>query len=115
PIQRSILAGDAQTGISIMQMDAGLDTGPVLQREAIPISADDDAGSLHDTLAALGADLVVRALKTIASGEARPTPQDPAEATYASKINRTDTVLDWRKGAGELARVVRAFRPSPGA
>ena len=115
PIQRALLAGDSTTGISIMQMDAGLDTGPVLMREVIPISADDDAGTLHDKLAELGARLIVRALAELASGKLRATAQDGSQATYAAKIEKRDTALDWSRPAAEIERAVRAFCPSPGA
>lgn len=111
PIQRAILAGDAETGISIMQMDAGLDTGPVLLQEAIPIAPTDTAQSLHDKLAALGATLVVRAL----ANPLRPRAQDPAGATYAAKIDKREAVLDWRGDAASIDRKVRAFNPVPGA
>lgn len=115
PIQRAILAGDAETGISIMRMDAGLDTGPVLMRRAIPILPGDDFGTLHDKLASLGASLIVRALEDLRQGTLREDPQSDDGATYAGKITRADTVLDWARSAVELDRVVRAFRPAPGA
>ncbi len=115
PIQRALLAGDAQTGISIMQMDAGLDTGPVLQQRAVPIAPDDDAGSLHDKLAGLGADMVVEALREVEAGRGRATPQPKAGVTYARKIDKQETFLAWSRPAVELERAVRAFRPSPGA
>jgi methionyl-tRNA formyltransferase len=115
PIQRAILAGDAETGISIMRMDAGLDTGPVLSRHSLAIAADDDAGSLHDKLAALGAQAIVETLAALAAGKAQTTPQPSEGATYARKIGREDARLDWSRPACELERVVRAMRPSPGA
>jgi methionyl-tRNA formyltransferase len=111
PIQRALLAGDPQTGISIMQMDAGLDTGPVLLQEAIAIAADDTAQTLHDRLAALGARLIVEAL---ASPRA-PLPQDDAKATYAPKIDKNEARLDWAEEAAAIDRKVRAFNPVPGA
>ena len=111
PIQRSILAGDAETGISIMQMDAGLDTGPILLQQALPIAADDTAETLHDKLADLGAELVVRALANLPP----PRPQNEAMATYAAKIDKREAVLDWREDAVVLERKVRAFNPAPGA
>jgi methionyl-tRNA formyltransferase len=115
PIQRALLAGDRETGISIMQMDAGLDTGPVLAHAPLAITQEDDAGSLHDRLAALGAQLVVATLAEIAAGR-KPTPQpQPAGSTYARKIKKGEARLDWRRTAEELERQVRAFRPSPGA
>jgi methionyl-tRNA formyltransferase len=111
PIQRVLLAGDRETGITIMQMDEGLDTGPVLLREAIPISEEDTARSLHDRLAVLGARLIVRAL----SETPQPQPQDDAEATYAAKIDKREALVDWREPAEMNARKVRAFNPTPGA
>ena len=115
PIQRALLAGDAETGVSIMQMDAGLDTGPVLARRAIPIDADDDAGGLHDKLADLGAEEIVAVLAQVRLGSACPVPQDDAGVTYAAKIEKREAWLDWTRPAAELERAVRAFRPSPGA
>lgn len=113
PIQRALLAGDAQTGISIMRMDAGLDTGPVFARRAIDILPEDDAGTLHDRLADLGAQLVAEVLEALPSLQAEPQPVDGV--TYAAKITKEDTVIDWRRPADELARMIRAFRPAPGA
>ena len=115
PIQRALLAGDAQTGISIMQMDAGLDTGPVLDRAAIAIAPDDDAGTLHDKLAELGAQRAVAVLDLVKQGKARAVPQASDGVTYARKIEKRDTVLDWTRPAADLERAVRAYRPSPGA
>ena len=111
PIQRAILAGDPTTGVSIMQMDAGLDTGAVLLDEAIPIGADDTAQTLHDRLAELGAKLIVRAL------ERDPTPalQDASRATYAAKLDKREAAIDWRERAELIERKVRAFNPVPGA
>jgi methionyl-tRNA formyltransferase len=115
PIQRALLAGDRESGVSIMQMDAGLDTGPVLSRHPLPIAADDDTGSLHDKLAALGADAIVGALADLAAGRAQAIPQPTIGVTYAAKIEKADTRLDWTQAAPVLERAVRAFRPSPGA
>lgn len=115
PIQRALLAGDAETGICIMKMDAGLDTGPVLARRVVPIAGDDDAGTLHDKLAELGAEMIVATLADVEAGRARAVPQLDEGVTYARKIGKQETVLDWSRPAVELARVVRAFRPSPGA
>jgi len=115
PIQRALLAGDRESGVSIMQMDAGLDTGPVLSRHPAPITPDDDAGTLHDKLAALGADAIVAALADVEAGRARPVPQPPSGQTYAAKIEKADTRLDWKHPAVALERAVRAFRPLPGA
>ena len=111
PIQRAILAGDARTGITIMQMDAGLDTGPILLQEGLSIAADETAGTLHDKLAALGAGLIVRALAT----RPDPQPQDESRATYARKLRREEADIDWERPAGEIERQVRAFDPVPGA
>jgi len=115
PIQRALLAGDRETGVSIMQMDAGLDTGPVLARRALLIAPDDDAGSLHDKLAELGAEELVAVLAQLPQGQLRAIPQADAGATYAAKIRKEETTLDWTRSAAELERAVRAFRPSPGA
>ena len=115
PIQRALLAGDAETGVSIMQMDAGLDTGPVLMQKRIPIAADEDAGALHDKLAVLGAEAIVAALDDIEAGRARAVPQPQDGVTYATKIDKRDTRLNWSLPARELERAVRSFRPAPGA
>ena len=115
PIQRALLAGDRETGISIMHMDAGLDTGPTLSLHRLAIEDDDDAQSLHDRLAALGARAIVGALSDFAAGRARPTPQSAAGASYARKIGKEDAALDWSRPCVELERAVRALRPSPGA
>ncbi len=115
PIQRAILAGDTETGITIMRMDEGLDTGPMLLREAIEIGPDETAGSLHDRLAALGGALLVTALAGLAAGSIEAVPQDEAGASYARKLERGEARLDWRRPAAELARQVRAFAPTPGA
>jgi methionyl-tRNA formyltransferase len=112
PIQRALLAGDAVTGVSIMQMDAGLDTGPVLAQRAVPIGADDDAASLHDKLAALGAELLITVLEEIAAGRARAVPQAREGATYAPKVDKREALLDWTRPALELERAVRAFLPA---
>ncbi|WP_291993525.1 methionyl-tRNA formyltransferase [Candidatus Accumulibacter sp. ACC003] len=112
PVQRAILAGDAATGVCIMQMDAGLDSGPVLLSESLAIAADDTAASLHDKLAQLGARLIVEAL----AGLPLPgQPQPPGGATYAAKIGKAEAILDWRLPAAKLAACVRAFNPFPGA
>jgi methionyl-tRNA formyltransferase len=115
PIQRALLAGDRESGVSIMQMDSGLDTGPVLSRHAAPIDADEDAGSLHDKLAALGAAAIVAALAELEAGRARALPQPASGITYAAKIEKADARIDWRQPASTLERAVRAFRPAPGA
>lgn len=111
PIQRAILAGDRETGVTIMQMDAGLDTGAMILAEALPIAAADNAQTLHDKLAALGAQLIVRALREQPAAVA----QDNARATYAAKISRSEAQVDWNSSAAALARAIRAFNPVPGA
>ncbi len=115
PIQRALLAGDAESGISIMQMEAGLDTGPVLTAEAIPITADETAGTLHDRLAELGGRMIVEALRKLAEGRLVPTPQDDTLATYAPKIGRAEAAIAWTNSAVSIERQVRAFDPVPGA
>ena len=113
PVQRAILAGDDRTGVCIMRMEAGLDTGPVLLRRALPIGDRVTAGELTAHLASLGAEAIVEALHRL--GELRPEPQDEAGATYAAKIAKSEARIDWNRPAAELARLVRAFNPSPGA
>jgi len=113
PIQRAVLAGDAESGITIMRMDAGLDTGPMLLREALPIGPAMTAGELHDALAPLGARLVVRALEDLAAGRARETPQPAEGVTYAKKLGKDEARLDWSLPAAELARRVRGYNPAP--
>lgn len=112
PIQRAILAGDPETGVCIMQMEAGLDTGPVLARGVEPIMATDTAASLHDRLAALGASLIVDVLARL---PLPAIPQPEADVSYAAKIEKSEALLDWRLSASELARRIRAFNPFPGA
>jgi len=111
PIQCALLAGDAETGITIMQMDEGLDTGPILLQAPLAIGATDTAGTLHDRLAALGARLIVAAL----SLPAAPRPQDQALATYAPKIDPAQAEIRWSDDAAAIDRQVRAFNPVPGA
>jgi len=115
PIHRAIEAGDAQTGITIMQMDEGLDTGPMLMRQAVPIASDDTSGSLHDRLAPLGARMIVEALEALARGTLTATAQPEAGVTYAAKIGRDEATIDWQRPAEVIARAVRAFNPFPGA
>lgn len=115
PIQRALLAGDAETGVTIMQMDAGLDTGPMLLSRSVPVGPETTAAALHDVLAALGAELMVAALDGIAAGALRPEPQPETGVTYAAKLTREEGELDWRKPAVVLERQVRAFEPWPGA
>lgn len=113
PIQRAILAGDAETGITIMQMEAGLDTGPMLLKEALPIAAETTGGSLHDDLAAMGARLMVRYLD---NPEAYPAIVQPSEGvTYAAKIDKAELKLNWSLPAAQLDRVIRCFAPRPSA
>lgn len=114
PIQRAILAGDAETGVSIMRVEAGLDTGPVLLAQSVPITAATTAGDLHDVLAELGARLMVEALAGVTEGRLTPQPQPDEGVTYAAKIGPDDERLDWRKPAIELERSVRALAPAPG-
>ncbi len=115
PIQRAIMAGDRETGISIMQMDAGLDTGPVYRQRAISITDLDTAGSLHDRLALLGADMIAQVLEEIAHGRVDATPQPALGVTYAAKIDRRETSIDWALPAAVIERRLRAFDPTPGA
>ena len=115
PIQRALLAGDEVTGVSIMLMDAGLDTGPVLLREAIPISRADTTGTLTERLAELGGRLAVRALDGLEAGGLEAVPQPAEGVTYASKPGKEESRLDWREDAAKLNRRVRAFNPAPGA
>jgi len=115
PIQRAILAGDAETGISIMQMDSGLDTGAVLLERRIPIERTATSGTLHDRLAQLGAEALLEALREIAAGTADPRPQSAAGVTYAHKIAKSEALIDWRGSALAIERQVRAFNPWPGA
>ncbi|MDR2154923.1 MAG: methionyl-tRNA formyltransferase [Burkholderiaceae bacterium] len=114
PIQRAIEAGDAQTGVTIMQMDAGLDTGDVLLAEPLPIGPDDSAAMLHDKLAALGARLIVQALQLAASGKLRATPQPSEGVSYAHKIDKSEAAIDWQQPAAAIERRIRAFDPFPG-
>lgn len=111
PIQRAILAGDCETGVTIMQMDAGLDTGAMLLAQAVPIAADDTAQTLHDKLAATGAQLLLRVLQE----QPQAVPQDNAHASYAAKISRVEAHIDWTRPAVEIDRLIRAFNPVPGA
>jgi methionyl-tRNA formyltransferase len=115
PIQRAILAGDAETGITIMRMDAGLDTGGILLAEALPIAPGATAGALHDALAALAGRLMAEALGGLAAGKLASHPQPEEGVTYADKVGSDDARLDWARPAAELERVVRAFAPRPGA
>lgn len=115
PIQRAIEAGDTETGITIMVMDEGLDTGPMLLKESVPIGPETTAGVLHDALAALGARLIVHALAGLESGALVPVPQPAEGVTYAKKVEKGETRLVWRQPAALLERRIRAFSPVPGA
>ncbi|MDR2239713.1 MAG: methionyl-tRNA formyltransferase [Zoogloeaceae bacterium] len=115
PIQRAILAGDSETGVTLMRMEAGLDTGPMLLKESLPIAAADTAGVLHDKLAGLGARLIVEALPRLARGELPDVSQPAAGITYTAKLDKAEAALDWRQSAAQLDRAVRAFNPFPGA
>lgn len=115
PIQRAILAGDTETGVTIMQMDEGLDTGDMLLSRAIPITAETTGQSLHDALSLLGAEMIVPALEGLATGSLTGTPQPDEGVTYAKKLERDEGRLDFTHPAVELERLVRAFDPWPGA
>lgn len=114
PIQRALLAGDRQTGITIMQMDTGLDTGAILAQQAIAIAEDEDAGTLHDRLAELGSRMIGPALSDLAAGRAQSRPQPSEGVIYAAKLDKAETRIDWSRPARELERATRAFRPAPG-
>ena len=113
PIQRAVLAGDAETGITIMQMEAGLDTGPMLLVRRLPIAPDETGGSLHDRLSVLGAEALMEALLGIEAGTLAPRPQDDALATYAKKLQKAEALIDWALPAPAIERQVRAFNPWP--
>ncbi|EAR22384.1 methionyl-tRNA formyltransferase [Nitrococcus mobilis] len=113
PIQRAIAAGDRRTGVTIMCMDAGLDTGAILAQRDCLIQADDTGGSVHDRLAELGAELITATLPHWLAGEIEPQTQNPTEATYAAKLHKEEAVIDWQRPATEIARRIRAFNPWP--
>lgn len=113
PIQRAVQAGDAESGVTVMQMEAGLDTGPMLLKVTTRISADDTGGSLHDRLAQLGPKAVLEAIEGLAAGTLQGEVQDDALANYAHKLNKDEARLDWSRPAVELERLVRAFNPWP--
>ena len=115
PIHRAIEAGDAETGVTIMQMDAGLDTGAMLLVGKLPLEAADTTATLHDKLAALGGDLIVQALARAAAGDLRPVPQPLEGVTYAHKIEKQEAAIDWTQPAAQIERRIRAFDPFPGA
>ncbi|MBI3376087.1 MAG: methionyl-tRNA formyltransferase [Betaproteobacteria bacterium] len=115
PIQRALLAGDPETGVSIMRMEEGLDTGPVFVRHAIAIDERDTAGRLHDKLADIGAEMIVGALRELGAGRAQFIPQPAEGVSYARKIGKHEAHVDWHRTSAELDRLVRAFHPAPGA
>jgi len=115
PIHRAIEAGDAQTGITIMQMDAGLDTGDMLLAQSLPILDTDTTGSLHDRLADLGGALMVQALQLLQQGALKPVHQPADGVTYAAKVDKAEAMIDWSQTADTITRRVRAFNPFPGA
>ena len=113
PIQRAILAGDDETGVTIMQMDAGLDTGDMLLKKTCPIGAHDTAQTLDDKLAALGAGAIVETLHLLEQGRLTRMPQDNTQATYAAKLTKAEAQIDWTDDAAHIARAVRAYNPFP--
>jgi len=113
PIQRAIEAGDAESGVTLMQMEAGLDTGPMLLKVSTPISAEDTGGSLHDRLATLGSQALVQGVAALAAGTLQGETQNDDLATYAHKLNKDEARMDWTRPAVELERLVRAFHPWP--
>jgi methionyl-tRNA formyltransferase len=115
PIHRAIEAGDTETGVTIMQMEEGLDTGPMLLIEHLPIGAADTTASLHDKLAALGGKMIVAALRKMQDGKLEAVPQPEAGVTYAAKVGKDEAALDFSRSALELSRKIRAFNPFPGA
>jgi methionyl-tRNA formyltransferase len=115
PIQRAIMAGDAKTGVQVMRMEEGLDTGPVLASAETPITPEDNAGALHDRLAALGAPLMIEALARLERGAAAETPQPGEGVTYAHKIMPAETRIDWSRPAREVDCMIRGLAPHPGA
>ena len=115
PIQSAILAGDAESGVTVMYMDEGLDTGAILLIHRLPIRDDDTGGTLHDRIAEITPGALAEAVGALAAGAAPRTPQDNALATYAKKLTRDDGLIDWRRPCGEISRLVRAMNPWPGA
>ena len=113
PIQRAVLAGDRETGVTIMRMEAGLDTGPMLVQERVAIGDGESAGALHDRLAQLGARSLLKALEGLENKAIRETPQPAEGVTYAAKIDKAEAVIDWTRSAAEIERKVRAFNPWP--
>lgn len=115
PVQHALLNGETLTGVTIMQMDAGLDTGPILMQQEVPIDPNDTAGTLLERLSRVGAHLILNVLSALAERRLQPVPQDPAQATYAPTLTREDARLDFRRPADSLRNQVRAFNPKPGA
>ncbi len=115
PINWVIIRGERQTGITTMRLDEGMDTGDIIARQAIPLSPQETAGSLHDKLAPLGAELLLATLKQIEAGTARYQPQDKSKASYAPAIQKADTIIHWGQPAQEIERLVRGLNPHPGA
>ncbi|MDR0588247.1 MAG: methionyl-tRNA formyltransferase [Burkholderiales bacterium] len=116
PIHRAILAGDVETGVTLMQMDEGLDTGAIIRRKIVPIAPDETTGTLHDKLARAGAQLAVVGLRVLDKTRVLASvPQPTTDVTYANKIGREDTIIDWTKPADDIERAIRAFHPFPGA
>ena len=115
PVQAAILHGDPETGVSIMRMDAGLDTGPIVAQRTTPIDAGETGGTLSTRLAQLGAELLVEVLPAYLAGEIAPAPQDESQATHAPRIKKDDGLIDLKLPAAQLARQIRAFEPSPGS
>src|SRR5208282_5315194 len=115
PIQRAIMAGDRETGVMVMKMEEGLDTGPIAMERRVPIGADATAGALHDELARLGADLMLRALAALERGSLQLTPQPAAGATYANKIDKAETRIEWTKPGQQVHDHCRGLSPFPGA
>ena len=115
PIQAAILEGDAATGVTLMQMESGLDSGPILATAATDIGPDESAGALQDRLAVMGGELLVEKIADILEGKIEANPQDDTLATYAGKIRKEDAVIDWNLGAAQISRMIRAYDPAPGA
>ena len=115
PIQAAILEGDAVTGVTLMQMESGLDSGPILASAATDIGPDESAGALQDRLAVMGGELLVEKIADILAGSIEASPQDDTTATYAGKIRKGDAAIDWKFGAEQISRMIRAYDPTPGA